>query len=76
MQALSLGFDEDDEDDNDYIDYDTSTYVDEDEVAAEAQSCHEDEWHSLVVARLLRLLFDLSGREPLLKQNAGDNTWR
>jgi copper chaperone CopZ len=36
MQALSLGFDEDDEDDNDYIDYDTSTYVDEDEVAAEA----------------------------------------
>lgn len=34
MQALSLGFDEDDEEDDEFIDYDPSTYVEEEEVIA------------------------------------------
>lgn len=35
MQALSLGFDDDDAEDDDYIDYDASTYTEEEEVTAE-----------------------------------------
>jgi putative NIF3 family GTP cyclohydrolase 1 type 2 len=34
MQALSLGFDEDDDEDDEFIDYDPSTYVEEEEVIA------------------------------------------
>lgn len=35
MQALSLGFDDDDAEDDEYIDYDASTYTEEEEAAAE-----------------------------------------
>lgn len=35
MQALSLGFDDDDAEDDDYIDYDASTYTEEEEATAE-----------------------------------------
>jgi hypothetical protein len=33
MQALSLGFDDDDAEDDDYIDYDASTYTEEEATA-------------------------------------------
>lgn len=35
MQALSLGFDDDDSEDDEYIDYDASTYAEEEEATAE-----------------------------------------
>lgn len=35
MQALSLGFDDDDTEDDEFIDYDTSTYTEEEEATAE-----------------------------------------
>ena len=35
MQALSLGFDDDDAEDDEYIDYDASTYTEEEEATAE-----------------------------------------
>ena len=35
MQALSLGFDDDDAEDDEFIDYDASTYTEEEEATAE-----------------------------------------
>lgn len=35
MQALSLGFDDDDAEDDEYIDYDSSTYTEEEEATTE-----------------------------------------